>query len=336
MSYYWLFYFCKYRGVLSLFILCPISIYVCFISIAWILLFFLSACESQKTPQNDHKRSWIYTLQHFDLTYYSLMDLSEKKVYCASYLSLLFLCFVSLSFVFIDKTWNTMISCLCLLTLTIVYTSFLYIEISIEKKMRKEEGLSLPPFSLNRKCAVQILWSRWKRRWEAGNAVWHCTSCWPSAGARRHSVTLWVFLSADSTPQAQQWRWGRLSCVTPTIQTAVELALHCTLIIWAAIGYSLVVGISGKWNEIRDDKSKITMTAGVHWLPWQLCKLNVMKLQRRPSAVYHLLLKLKLQTTQTGHGHDGLRGVSVLCQVLGNESFLVKRRLPIHLVQLSL
>lgn len=79
MLYCWLFYFCKYRGVLSLIFSVLFSIFVCCISIAWILLFCLSACESQKTPQNDQKRSWIYTLQHFDLTYYSLMDLSEKK-----------------------------------------------------------------------------------------------------------------------------------------------------------------------------------------------------------------------------------------------------------------
>lgn len=44
--------FCKSRGVLNLPILIFfIIISVCYISIAWILLFFLSACESQNTPQ---------------------------------------------------------------------------------------------------------------------------------------------------------------------------------------------------------------------------------------------------------------------------------------------
>lgn len=102
---------------------------------------------------------------------------------------------------------------------------------------------------------LRILLTLW---WDKASP---CDTLW-------HPVTLWVFLSADSTPQPQQWRWGSLSCVTPTTQTApllLELALLCTLIIWPIFGCKLdkvtVAGISGKRSDIADDKWKTTMKA---------------------------------------------------------------------------
>lgn len=126
-----------------------------------------------------------------------LLLFDQNKSVCAFNILIIFLWFVSLSFLWLDKAWMVM-SGLCVL---VYYIYIMYCILKFHWTENEKGGVAPSPSALPQQevCCAE-LWARWKPSREAGKAAWHSASCWPSDGAKRHSVTLWVFLSADSTP----------------------------------------------------------------------------------------------------------------------------------------